>query len=330
MAKWVFFLVTLAVVVVGAIWIAGPTPPLTSKGVEIEAVVTGVDTDKGKLALDLRDGNPPHVLQLDEPIKGMIKDYPVGSIVKATLDKKDLPTGIVKAAVASRNVSWLGRFTALALAGAFILLIAFLATDCDPRKLLIGLDGRYSNSQCQVAFWFGTAMTVYLAALSLRLYAGGWSFFGGVDIPTNVLALSGLSALTFGGARAITTQKVNTAVAEGNPSPSMTAPQLAEATRIRAAAGKLPVPAPATGTPDVTKDLVTNNHGKTDIGDFQMIFVTLVAIVTYMLQAAHGLGTVELLPHIKLPDVDTTLLAAFGLGQGAYLVKKAASDVGHG
>jgi len=29
-----------------------------------------------------------------------------------------------------------------------------------------------------------------------------------------------------------------------------------------------------------------------------------------------------------LPDVDTTILATFGLGQGAYLTKKAVGEVG--
>ena len=39
-------------------------------------------------------------------------------------------------------------------------------------------------------------------------------------------------------------------------------------------------------------------------------------------------GTVSYAKVTNLPDVDTTLLAAFGLGQGAYLTKKAVGDVG--
>jgi hypothetical protein len=33
---------------------------------------------------------------------------------------------------------------------------------------------------------------------------------------------------------------------------------------------------------------------------------------------------------VALPDVDTALLPGFGIGQGAYLVKKAATPLGKG
>jgi len=33
---------------------------------------------------------------------------------------------------------------------------------------------------------------------------------------------------------------------------------------------------------------------------------------------------------MTLPDVDTTLLSGFGIGQGAYLIKKLAAPLGKG
>jgi hypothetical protein len=42
------------------------------------------------------------------------------------------------------------------------------------------------------------------------------------------------------------------------------------------------------------------------------------------------LGNLPLQEHVSLPDVDGSLLAAFGIGQGSYLAKKAALPVGTG
>jgi hypothetical protein len=44
--------------------------------------------------------------------------------------------------------------------------------------------------------------------------------------------------------------------------------------------------------------------------------------------AWHHLGTIEFVKPITLPDVDSTILAGFGLGQGAYLTKKAVGNLG--
>jgi hypothetical protein len=59
-----------------------------------------------------------------------------------------------------------------------------------------------------------------------------------------------------------------------------------------------------------------------------MIIVTLVAVGMYVVMILHFLGLMELRAATSLPDVDTTILASFGLGQGAYLTKKAVGNVG--
>jgi hypothetical protein len=59
-----------------------------------------------------------------------------------------------------------------------------------------------------------------------------------------------------------------------------------------------------------------------------MLAVTLVAVGMYLLLVFHFLESIEFLKTVSLPDVDTTILAGFGLGQGAYLAKKAGGDVG--
>ena len=56
-----------------------------------------------------------------------------------------------------------------------------------------------------------------------------------------------------------------------------------------------------------------------------MVLITLVAALTYVVQVFLFLRALDLSASVTLPDVDSTLLAAFGLGQGAYLMKKAVS-----
>jgi len=54
---------------------------------------------------------------------------------------------------------------------------------------------------------------------------------------------------------------------------------------------------------------------------------TLLAIAVYFVLVFNFLGTMEKAMTVSLPDVNTTVLAAFGLGHGAYLTKKAVGAV---
>jgi hypothetical protein len=169
-----------------------------------------------------------------------------------------------------------------------------------PQQLIIGEDNRYSNSKFQIALWFFVLIATYIATLWLRVWSAGWDFVGGVDIPKNLLLLSGLSALTFGGAKGITSSKA------------------AAAPALKTAADK----------PNFFFDLTHNDQKQFDFGDFQMLVVTLIAVATYCVLIFNFLGTIEYSKAVSLPDVDTTILATFGLGQGAYLTKKAVGEVG--
>jgi hypothetical protein len=225
-----------------------------------------------------------------------------------------IPTDHTKAVIktvvsVSRPVAGLQRLIALAVSFAVLLAIAAVVTGWKPNSLLIGVDNRYSNSQTQVVLWFTALITVYLATLALRVMFLGWNYLGNVGITANLLSLSGLSAFTFGTARVITSSKV-------------------QAAATQAAAGQN-VPQKTTGAPHLT-DLVHNDNQETDVGDFQMLFIAVIAVVIFALASYHFLETVQITQSITLPDVDTTLLSLFGIGQGAYLVKKAGSAPGVG
>ncbi len=189
------------------------------------------------------------------------------------------------------------------------------------RALIIGQDGRYSNSKFQLAVWFGALIVSYVTTIALRWWVGGSQYVGGVGIPEGLFVLSGFSALSFVGAKAVTQKKLD----------------LEAEARRQAALTQPPGAAPANSAslkegararfPD---DLFTDDHGRADLGDFQMLVVTLLAVSVYLVRLAGCLGVVELSCAARLPDVDSTILGTFGLGQGAYIAKKAFARVGDG
>ena len=50
--------------------------------------------------------------------------------------------------------------------------------------------------------WFVVLAAAYVCTVVLRWWAGGFAYTGGVQVPANPVVLAGVSALTFGGARA--------------------------------------------------------------------------------------------------------------------------------
>jgi hypothetical protein len=219
----------------------------------------------------------------------------------------------------SVDVSATRRFLILVLCALAVFGLAVAVTKGAPLKFVVGMDNRYSNSKVQVALWFWVLISTYIATVVFRVWCAGWDFFGAVSIPQNLLVLSGLSALTYGGAKAITTAKVNAAE---NP-----VQQVAGAVAVVAAPNPDPKNSLAPGQERFFRDLVENDVGSFDFGDFQMLIVTLVAAVMYLMLIFHFLGSIGFTKAMTLPDVDTTILASFGLGQGAYLAKKAAGNV---
>src|SRR5579863_2234284 len=68
--------------------------------------------------------------------------------------------------------------------------------------LFLGEDGRYSNSKSQISLWFGVVICAYLSTFWMRWWHAG--FIGHIGIPQNLLLISGVSGLTFAGAKGIT------------------------------------------------------------------------------------------------------------------------------
>lgn len=230
-----------------------------------------------------------------------------GDVLTVDVDDAVEPETISKLDAIQRPVAAATRLLYLGVATLVALLATSLAAQGRPQRFVIGVDNRYSNSQFQLAAWFVAVAIVYLGTVMLRIVVLGWDFVGGVGITENIAALSGLSALTFGGAKVITVRKVD----------------------ALAQAGMAPAKVPA-ARPNLLTDLFTNDNKQADLGDFQMILVTVAAVAIFVVTTFHWLHLVTLSPTVTLPDVDSTLLTGFGVGQGAYLIKKAALRAGEG
>jgi hypothetical protein len=241
-------------------------------------------------------------LAVGDALRPELKAFQKRDHLKIDTDGKSvLSIGVRSVAVGSDL-----RSLVLGITLAVCFLLTTLLTWGHPLKLIIGQDGRYSNSKFQMAVWFWVLISTYLAVVYLRVSRTGWEFFGAVNIPQNLLLLSGMSALTFGGAKGITTTKANAAIAAGHANPKDSA-----------------------GVhPNFWTDLVQNDLGVFDIGDFQMLMVTLLAVAMYFTLVFTFLGEIAAKASLDLPNVDTTILASFGLGQGAYLTKKAVGNPG--
>jgi hypothetical protein len=230
-----------------------------------------------------------------------LQTFKEGDLISISVDAQSIVQNIN---LAGRPIGIRDRVKVLATTVASCFFLVAVLTWWRPLQLITGQDGRYSNSKLQMALWFFVVIATYLATVYLRISRIGWDLFGGVNIPDNLLLLSGISALTFGGAKGITTGKVDAAAAQGmaNPKPP--------------------------GQPHFWRDLIQNDVGSFDLGDFQMLMVTLLAVGMYLAATLHFLGLLAASETVKLPDIDTTVLATFGLGQGAYLTKKALGNAG--
>ncbi len=242
-------------------------------------------------------------LQVDKQFQPLVSAMRPGDGINATfvrdggVDATDGINHVKSLEWQSKPVGRGARWFSLIGALVSLWVIAFIFTKGHPAALFLGTDNRYSSSKFQTVLWFTLVISAYIAIVSHRIAAAGWTYVGGVDIPTNLLILSGISVLTFTAAKAITTGKV-----EGKPDMKTNA-----------------------SAPRAT-DLITDDNNKTDLGDFQMVAITILAVIIYAISTVEFMEHIEFRRVVTMPDVDATMLSIFGLGQAAYLGKKAAGE----
>jgi len=278
---------------------AGPT-------VHPDARFEGVSTDQ--VSADfviLPQMTPQHFLVRDVALQDELKALHKGDRLSVMVAADNGQTVLQMMSVRVAPVGRLYRALVLVVVACVFWVVCFLLSGFHPQRLIMGEDGRFSNSKFQTVLWFGVLMISYLAALWLRVHEFGGDMLGGINIPPNILLLSGVSAITFTAAKGITVAKIENARAAGvvNSKP------MAAVARFWA-------------------DLTSNDNNMFDLGDFQMLIMTFLAVGTFLALIFHFLGSLEARTIVYLPDVDTTVLASFGLGHGAYLTKKAVGNLG--
>jgi hypothetical protein len=291
-------------------------------------------------------------------LRDRLKEIGVGStVVLAGTTSGDHST-LSQVEIPRIEIDPAARFSVMAIAFGALFIFSSLALGIRPFGIFVGADNRYSSSKFQAALWFFVLITTYLATVFFRWTHAG--LVGGVSIPTNLFLISGLSVLTFAGAKAMKQNQMGNLEADSqkatrNASLAMMAttaatedtqtvqgyarlcaPQIrlnamtqdaaAEAQNVAEEKKKVLSKLKAAGTPRFWYDLTHDDNDTPSLSKFQLMVVIMIAVGIYLFQAWEFLATVPVQAKISLPDVDTALLTAFGLGQGAYLGVKFAGD----
>jgi hypothetical protein len=299
----------------------GPTTVTTPKVVAFTGKIAAVGP-RGT-SVTIKDVAKPLAVP-DPAAQALLAQAHAGDTVHGQTDDALAPTTMNKVDSVTRPVDAMTRMITLLGSVVVLFLLAAVVTRFKPQCFIIGADGKYSNSQVQLTLWFGVVAVVYASAVVLRIFEFGWDYVGGVGITQNLILLTGLSAFTFGGAKVIASQKAASAAAAAAAAAAPPVAPVAGVAAVPAAPAAAPAAPVSTAPASLVKDLVSNAAGAPDLGDFQMIVITLAAVVIFAVNCFVYLGRLPLEAVTTLPDVDTTLLSAFGLGQGAYLIKKAA------
>jgi hypothetical protein len=328
-----------------------------AKAANFDQIIFAPDGDYDPFPLAIVNARDKAALELsaNKRVLPVVDDK---EVPKAKLSARDLividvdnpvnPTKVVKIVKIVRPVSpFTVGWTVIGVT-AGLLLVAYLASGGRPTRFIVGHDGRLSNSQFQLALWFGVVAIAYGSMLLLRVFLLGVDFIGGIGLTENVLMLTGLSAVTFGGAKLVTTQKQNAAAGQAAQR-AMVAANTAKATADAAqtmvsAAATLDAADPvsikanaaaqdaissaaysttaavqlagtAAATPTAAQrpaktaaevrpsflDLFQNGQGETDLGDFQMVLISVVAAGIFAVSSLHAMLMLHVATDIILP-----------------------------
>jgi hypothetical protein len=172
-------------------------------------------------------------------------------------------------------------------------------TTTGPRRgmyyLVIGEDGRVSTSKLQLVLWTYAVAYVFLSAI-----VQGVDVITMATIQTQYLFLLGIPAAGAAGASLITSQKVE--------SGQLAKPSVEDTGGEKAVTDP---PGPIQGLGQV----VTDDQGRGDIGDFQYFIFNLVALA-FFFEKLFTSGVAN------LPVIPDTLVALTGASALAYLTKK--------
>ena len=165
-------------VLASAAWADQPPGTTTLNDVRVESIASD------RLSVDvvvLPQNDPGAFLVRDTALQDSLKDLHKGDRLSVLVVTDNGQTTLQ--AMSVKVVSVGVRYRALALFGAAIAfwLVCFLLSGFHPQKLIMGEDGRFSNSKFQTVLWFGVLVVSYLATLWLRARELGGDMLGGSE-----------------------------------------------------------------------------------------------------------------------------------------------------
>lgn len=183
--------------------------------------------------------------------------------------------------------------------------------------LVVGKDGRTSTSKLQAFLW-----TVVLAFAVLALILQGVT---DINIVPDYLYLLGFPTLALLLSKGIVQQKISngdvvkvtpTEAASGQTAPAaaVTPATPAAAAAPPAAAAAPPAAAPTRSWRDWLGDIINNDEGQADLGDFQYVVFNLIALAYFVIHFFDAPGV--------LPKIPQTLLVLTGASAGGYVGNK--------
>ena len=197
----------------------------------------------------------------------------------------------------------------------------------DPGLLNLTVGAAIANATTAIGFWLGSSSgsqkkdEVIGAALAATRPAA-------VAAAPVVTAISPLSGAGAGG----TTVTVTGSGFTGATSVQFGASSASTMTIVSDTQITATSPA-GSGTVDVTVATPAGTSATSPADQFtygipRSILTTLIAITTHVVTDFLQLSKLDIAQQVSLPGIDSHLLARFGIGQGAYLAKKAASNLG--
>ena len=155
-------------------------------------------------------------------------------------------------------------------------------------RIWTGYDGATSSSKFQFALWTLVVLYAYIVIV-VDAYFNHSNVQLGISIPQNLILVMGLSATTMLAAKGITSNYADTEKVDKSDT------------------GK--------------GGLFLDDSGYPDLAKIQLMSWTFIGVGIFLLKTLSGIiGSTESLTAV--PDIDGTLVALMGIGQGAYIGKK--------
>jgi len=223
--------------------------------------------------------------------------------------------------------------------------VLYIATRSHPWALIKDDNGSSSTSKFQMMIWTATVVFAYLAIYQVRFSQHHPE--GLPSMPVNVLIAMGISIASTVAAKAIAVSKDNAAKdAAASDIAQQQAVQQAGAAAVtqgavqgaaeggadRVVVSVMAPPAPQAPPVQVDKSgIFLDAKGRPDLGKVQVILWTLIAIGVFLSHVFLSMSTAGVCNANQeclttIPDIGQTLMVLMGLGHGAYIGNKLASN----